>query len=119
MADSIAISRPDTQRTYAVRGQLFAIPLTIGLFAVAVAVFANSFWLSAATSAVALSLSVTGLAILYGQLGLVSLCQFALVGSVDGLPCVSVTHFTRPSRSAFLPVALPLPWSDWCSGFRL
>jgi ABC-type branched-subunit amino acid transport system ATPase component len=56
---------------------------------------ANSYWLSAATSAVALSLSVAGLAILYGQLGLVSLCQFALVG-VGGWVTLRVGHAFHP-----------------------
>lgn len=75
--------------------QLLAIPVTFGVFAALVALFANSFWLSAATSAVALSLSVTGLAILYGQLGLVSLCQFALVG-VGGWVTLRVGHAFHP-----------------------
>lgn len=40
----------------------------------------NSYWLKTFTSALTLSVAVAGTALLYGQLGLVSLCQFALVG---------------------------------------
>ncbi|OWV98029.1 branched-chain amino acid ABC transporter permease [Rhizobium sp. R693] len=75
--------------------QLLHVPVAMTLFAAMVAFLANSFWLSAATSAVALSLSVAGLAILYGQLGLVSLCQFALVG-VGGWVTLRVGHAFHP-----------------------
>lgn len=75
--------------------RLLAIVLVMALFAAAVALGANSFWLSAATSAVALSLSVIGLAVLYGQLGLVSLCQFALVG-VGGWVTLRIGHAFHP-----------------------
>lgn len=78
-----------------VPSQLLAIPASMALFAIIVVFGANSFWLSATTSAVALSLSVTGLAILYGQLGLVSLCQFALVG-VGGWVTLRIGHAFHP-----------------------
>lgn len=76
-------------------GQIIAIPLVIAVFAAVVVLTANSFWLSAITSAVALSLSVTGVSILYGQLGLVSLCQFALVG-VGGWVTLRIGHGFHP-----------------------
>lgn len=72
-------------------GPLLAIPLVIAVLATLVALLANSFWLSAITSAAALALSLAGLGILYGQLGLVSLCQFALVG-VGGWTTLRVGH---------------------------
>lgn len=72
-------------------GQIVVIPVTLAIFAACVVLFANSFWLSATTSALALSLSVTGVSILYGQLGLVSLCQFALVG-VGGWVTLRIGH---------------------------
>jgi branched-chain amino acid transport system permease protein len=75
--------------------QLLHVPVTMAVFSLVVACIANSFWLSAATSAVALSLSAAGLAILYGQLGLVSLCQFALVG-VGGWVTLRVGHAFHP-----------------------
>lgn len=74
---------------------LLQVPATMIVFAGVTVLFANSFWLSAATAAVALSLSVVGLAILYGQLGLVSLCQFALVG-VGGWVALRVGHAFHP-----------------------
>lgn len=71
--------------------QLIAIPVVMVIFTALVLFLANAYWLTAATAAVALSLSVAGLAILYGQLGLVSLCQFALVG-VGGWVTLRVGH---------------------------
>lgn len=82
--------------------RLMAIPVVMLVFAGLVALLANSFWLSAATSAVALSLSVIGLAVLYGQLGLVSLCQFALVG-VGGWVTLRIGHgFHAPFEVSML-----------------
>jgi branched-chain amino acid transport system permease protein len=95
MVNSMTASFPAIVAAHSLRGQLLAIPVTVAIFCGAIALFANSFWLSAATSAVALSLSVAGLAILYGQLGLVSLCQFALVG-VGGWVTLRVGHAFHP-----------------------
>ena len=67
----------------------------MAVFAGIVAFAANSFWLSAITSAVALSLAVTGISILYGQLGLVTLCQFSLVG-VGGWITLRIGHAFHP-----------------------
>lgn len=58
-------------------GQLM---LTMVILAVVIAYVADDFWLSVWTSVCALSLALAGAALLYGQLGLVSLCQYALVG---------------------------------------
>lgn len=76
-------------------GQIIVIPVSIAIFAAVVTLSANSFWLTAITSAVALSLSVAGISILYGQLGLVSLCQFALVG-VGGWVTLRIGHAWHP-----------------------
>lgn len=95
MVNSMTASLPVTAAARSVRRDLLAIPVTVAIVSGAIALFANSFWLSAATSAVALSLSVAGLAILYGQLGLVSLCQFALVG-VGGWVTLRVGHAFHP-----------------------
>ncbi|WP_448956701.1 branched-chain amino acid ABC transporter permease [Labrys neptuniae] len=89
------ILRESTKPVMAIAPRLAGIVLVFAVFAVIVALGAGSFWLSAATSAVALSLSVTGLAILYGQLGLVSLCQFALVG-VGGWVMLRIGHGFHP-----------------------
>lgn len=45
-----------------------------------VALLAGGFWLSALTSVLAIALAALGAGLLYGHLGLVSLCQYALVG---------------------------------------
>ena len=74
---------------------LLTIALAMAIFAAAVCVLANAFWLSALTSAMALTLSVAGVAVLYGQLGLVSLCQFALVG-VGGWVTLRIGHGFAP-----------------------
>ena len=74
---------------------LLTIALAMAIFAAVVCVLANAFWLSALTSAMALTLSVAGVAVLYGQLGLVSLCQFALVG-VGGWVTLRIGHGFAP-----------------------
>jgi len=71
--------------------QLFSIPLAMLVFATVVVLTANAYWLTAMTAAVALSLAVSGIGILYGQLGLVSLCQFALIG-VGGWVTLRLGH---------------------------
>lgn len=91
---SAALARSNTAVTHA-HGQIIVIPATVAIFAAIIVATANSFWLSAITSAVALSLSVTGISILYGQLGLVSLCQFALVG-VGGWVTLRTGHAWQP-----------------------
>ena len=42
---------------------------------------ANAYWIKTLTSSLALSIAAAGVALLYGQLGLVSLCQYALLGA--------------------------------------
>lgn len=74
---------------------MLSIPLVMLIFTALVALFANAYWLSSITSAVALSLSAAGIAVVYGQLGLVSLCQFALVG-VGGWVTLRVGHAYHP-----------------------
>lgn len=51
----------------------------------------NSYWLKTFTSALTLSIAVAGTALLYGQLGLVSLCQYALV-AVGGWAALWLSH---------------------------
>lgn len=52
---------------------------------------ANAYWVKTLTSALALSTAVAGVALLYGQLGLVSLCQYALLGA-GGWVALRVSH---------------------------
>lgn len=66
----------------------------LGFFVVVtplVALTANSYWLSVFASSAATALVVSGTAVLYGRLGLVSLCQFALAG-VGGWIALRVHH---------------------------
>jgi len=81
--------------------EMLGIPLVMALFVGAVVLLGNSYWLSTLTSALALSLSVTGVSILYGQLGLACLCQLALVG-VGGWVCLRLGHSGLPFEVGLL-----------------
>ncbi|MBI5722289.1 MAG: branched-chain amino acid ABC transporter permease [Burkholderiales bacterium] len=52
---------------------------------------ANAYWIKTLTSSLALATAAAGVALLYGQLGLVSLCQYALLG-VGGWVALRVGH---------------------------
>ena len=94
-SSTVSTVQAPTQRRMTSATGILAIPATMAGLTLAIALFANSFWLSASTSAFALALSIAGLAILYGQLGLVSLCQFALVG-VGGWITLRIGHAFHP-----------------------
>lgn len=72
---------------------LFQIVLTMLVLSVGIVTFSNSFWLSTLTSAFALALAARGVTLLFGQLGLVSLCQVALIG-VGGWIALRLNHAT-------------------------
>jgi branched-chain amino acid transport system permease protein len=59
---------------------LLIIPMFLAAAAGGVAVWANGYWIVTLTSATAIALAASGTALLYGQLGLVSLCQYSLLG---------------------------------------
>lgn len=59
----------------------------------ALALLGNGYWIKTFTSALALSIAVAGVALLYGQLGLVSLAQYALVGT-GGWIALRLVHGT-------------------------
>ena len=61
------------------------------LLALLLPCLANAYWVKTLTSALALSSAVAGVALLYGQLGLVSLCQYALLGA-GGWVALRVSH---------------------------
>jgi branched-chain amino acid transport system permease protein len=61
------------------------------LIAVLLPWLANAYWIKTLTSALALSIAAAGVALLYGQLGLVSLCQYALTGA-GGWVALRVSH---------------------------
>ena len=56
------------------------IVIAVAAMALIIAVAAGGFWLSTMTSVFAIALASIGIGVLYGRLGLVSLCQYALVG---------------------------------------
>lgn len=72
---------------------LVQIVVTMSAVTFFVASLSNSYWLSTMTSAFALSLAARGVTLLFGQLGLVSLCQIALVG-VGGWIALRLSHAT-------------------------
>jgi len=59
----------------------------------ALTLLGNGYWIKTFTSALALSIAVAGVALLYGQLGLVSLAQYALVGA-GGWIALRLVHGT-------------------------
>ncbi|MCJ0766013.1 branched-chain amino acid ABC transporter permease [Variovorax terrae] len=61
------------------------------LFGLLASWLANAYWIKTLTSALALSVAVAGVALLYGQLGLVSLCQHALLGA-GGWVALRLSH---------------------------
>lgn len=64
---------------------------TVLLLGMALPFVANAYWIKTLSSALALSVAAAGVALLYGQLGLVSLCQFALLG-VGGWLALRLSH---------------------------
>ncbi|MBC7726287.1 MAG: branched-chain amino acid ABC transporter permease [Microbacteriaceae bacterium] len=73
------------------RHGMFAMVGAVLLAGVLVPCIANAYWLKTLTSALALSMAAAGVALLYGQLGLVSLCQYALLG-LGGWIALRVAH---------------------------
>ena len=85
--DEIVLTRPPTG------GVLIQIVAVMVFVTLGLALTANSYWISTLTSAFALALAVRGVAILYAQLGLVTLSQMALVG-VGGWVALRLAHGT-------------------------
>lgn len=75
--------------------QAAAIVAAVGAVSAVIVLTANGYWLSNFTQAYCMVLAVLGCALLYGQLGLVSLCQWALVG-VGGWISLRVYHYVHP-----------------------
>jgi branched-chain amino acid transport system permease protein len=72
-----------------------AIVAVVGVVSGAIALSCGGYWLSNFTQAYCMTLAVLGCALLYGQLGLVSLCQWALVGA-GGWVSLRVYHTIHP-----------------------
>ncbi|MDC0739335.1 branched-chain amino acid ABC transporter permease [Cognatishimia sp. SS12] len=72
---------------------LWEIPVVMLILTLIAAFTANAYWISTLTSALAIALAARGIGVLYGLLGLVSLCQFALIG-VGGWTMLRLGHGT-------------------------
>lgn len=72
-----------------------AIVAVVSAVTALIALTAGGFWLSNFTQAYCIVLALLGCALLYGQLGLVSLCQWALVGA-GGWVALRVYHSFHP-----------------------
>ena len=77
------------------RLRAIAIVGVVGIVSIVIAVTCGGYWLSNFTQAYCMALAVLGCALLYGQLGLVSLCQWALVG-VGGWVSLRFYHYVHP-----------------------
>lgn len=72
-----------------------AIVAVVGVVSAVIALTASGYWLSNFTQAYCMVLAVLGCALLYGELGMVSLCQWALVG-VGGWISLRIYHYFHP-----------------------
>lgn len=72
-----------------------AIVIVVGIVSGIIAATCGGYWLSNFTQAYCMTMAVLGCALLYGQLGLVSLCQWALVGA-GGWVSLRVYHYIHP-----------------------
>jgi len=77
------------------RMRALAIVVVVSAVSGLIALTSGGYWLSNFTQAYCMVLAVLGCALLYGQLGLVSLCQWALVG-VGGWVSLRFYHYVHP-----------------------
>ena len=87
-AASFARPFPGFWRRYRIVALIPVVLLTAGTV---LAHAASGYWTSTLTSAGAIALACAGVAVLYGQLGLVSLCQYALLG-IGGWVALRLAH---------------------------
>jgi branched-chain amino acid transport system permease protein len=92
--ETLAVSAgPTGEITPTVR--VIAIVGVIAVISGIIAASSGGYWLSNFTQAYCMCLTLLGCALLYGQLGLVSLCQWALVG-VGGWISLRFYHYVHP-----------------------
>jgi branched-chain amino acid transport system permease protein len=92
-AEAFVAAPPATEITPATR--VIAVVAVMGLISGVIAATCGGYWLSNFTQSYCMVLTLLGCALLYGQLGLVSLCQWALVG-VGGWVSLRVYHSFHP-----------------------
>lgn len=73
------------------RTALLRMVVAVLLIGALVPWLANAYWIKTLTSSLALAIAAAGVALLYGQLGLVSLCQYALLGA-GGWVALRIAH---------------------------
>jgi branched-chain amino acid transport system permease protein len=84
-----------SMNSHGTRGAVLAMIVTLAVVAAIVVLTAGGYWLSIFTSSFAIALAAAGTGLLYGRLGLISLCQFALVG-IGGWVTLRVYHAFHP-----------------------
>lgn len=82
---------------------VLAMGATLVALALLILLLAGGYWLSVFTSSFAIALAAAGTGLLYGRLGLISLCQFALVG-IGGWITLRVYHAYHPPFEVCLAV---------------
>ncbi len=75
--------------------QFTSMAAVLAVLSACVALGAGGYWLSIFTAAFANALTAAGVGLLYGRLGLVSLCQYALVG-IGGWITLRLYHAFHP-----------------------
>lgn len=83
------------------RRQLVAMVCVYTVVAGGIGIFSGGYWRINLSAAYATMLALMGVNLLFGQLGLVSLCQFALVG-VGGWVALRLAHLGLPFEVALL-----------------
>ena len=87
----------DSRRSF----QLFAMAALYAILAIAIGVLSGGYWRINLTAAYAVMPALMGVNLLFGQLGLVSLCQYALVG-VGGWVALRLSFLGAPFEVAVL-----------------
>ena len=100
------------------RAALLRMVIAVLLIGALVPWLANAYWIKTLTSSLALAIAAAGVALLYGQLGLVSLCQYALLGAGGwvALRILRTGCSGRSSSACSLRVSRrrPSAWSPGC-----
>lgn len=95
--ENITAVAPAASAERPMRTGLALLPMiaTLAVLTAVVALTASGYWLSIFTSSFAIALAAAGTGLLYGRLGLISLCQYALVG-IGGWVTLRVYHAFHP-----------------------
>lgn len=94
------VSAPPVEALGAARPQsalqrILAMAASLAALTAIIALGAGGYWLKIFTAAFAVALAAAGTGLLYGRLGLISLCQYALVG-IGGWVTLRVFHAFHP-----------------------